>query len=254
MSLEYAPDGLIGVMTPQANTTVEPEMALLFPPRMAMISARLTSPSAVMRERLVDYVKGLDDTLYQFGIAPLSAIAFACTGSSYFVGTEAEDRAVARLSQRVPFVTTAHAVCDALRLLGARRVGLVSPYPPDVTEASAAYWTARGFEVGRIVMAEAPPNAHHAIYAMGGDAAEAALKKMAGAGVDAIVLLGTGMPSLGPILAHPQVDGAPVISCLLALAWRSVAAAKGEAPDGAVLRRWIAGEGWGARYRARLAG
>lgn len=254
MSLEYAPEGLIGLMTPQANTTVEPEMGILLPPRMGMISARLTSPSAVMRERLVDYVKGLDGTLYQFGIAPLSAIAFACTGSSYFLGTEAEDRAVAKYSQRVPFVTTAHAVCDALRVLRAKRLGLVSPYPPDVTEASAAYWTARGFEVGRIVLAEAPPDAHHAIYAMGGDAASAAMEKLAGAGVDAVVLLGTGMPSLGPILARPAVDGAPVISCLLALAWRSVGAARSEAPDEATLRRWIAGEGWGPRFRAKMGG
>ena len=45
MSLEYAQDGLIGLMTPQANTTVEPEMGILLPPRMGMISARLTSPS-----------------------------------------------------------------------------------------------------------------------------------------------------------------------------------------------------------------
>ena len=27
MSVEYAPKGLIGLLTPQANTTVEPEMA-----------------------------------------------------------------------------------------------------------------------------------------------------------------------------------------------------------------------------------
>src|SRR5262245_53271204 len=98
MSLEYAQDGLIGVLTPQANTTVEPELAVLLPPRMAMISARLVSPSPVMRERMVDYVKGLDGTIGQFGNAPLSALALAVTGASYFVGTEAEDRAVARLS------------------------------------------------------------------------------------------------------------------------------------------------------------
>lgn len=252
MALEYAPDGLIGVLTPQANTTVEPEMALMLPPRMAMLSARLISPKSRMRDRLVDYVGGLEETLAQFGNAPLSAIAFCCTGSSYFVGTEAEDRAVARLSQRSPFITAAHAVCDALRALGATRIGLVSPYPPDVTEASAAYWTARGFSVGRIAEVESPAGAFHSIYAMSADAAGAALAKMAGAGAEAIVLLGTGMPSLGTILARPKVDGAPVISSMLAIGWRSLCAARGEAPDVASLRRWIAGEGWGARYRDRM--
>lgn len=31
MSLEYAPRGFIGLLTPQANTTVEPECNILFP-------------------------------------------------------------------------------------------------------------------------------------------------------------------------------------------------------------------------------
>lgn len=254
MAVEYAPDGVIGVLTPQANTTVEPEMALLLPPRMAMVNARCVSTKPALNDRLVEYVAELDRTVAQFANAPLAAIAFACTGSSYLVGTEAEDRAVARLSQHAPFVTAGRAVCDAFRALGAKRIGLVSPYPADLTEASAAYWTARGFEVGRIVAAEARPEAFHAIYAIPAGSAEDALLRMKGAGVDAIVLLGTGMPSLGPILSHPQVDGAPVMSCMLALGWRSVCAARGQEPDGASLRRWIAGEGWGARYRARLAG
>ncbi len=254
MSLAYAPDGLIGVLTPQTNTTVEPEMAILLPPGMAMIAARLTSAKSAMNDRLVEYVAGLDATLAQFANAPLAAIAFACTGSSYLVGTHAEDRAVARLSARAPFVTAGLAVCDALRALGATRIGLVSPYPADLTKASAGYWTSRGFSVGRIVTAAPPDGAFHPIYALSADAGVAALADMEGANIDAIVMLGTGMPSLGPILARPAVDGAPVISCLLALAWRSVHAARGETADSASLRRWIAGEGWGARYRTRMAG
>ncbi|MFM7611770.1 MAG: hypothetical protein ACKO9A_23230, partial [Alphaproteobacteria bacterium] len=75
---------------------------------------------------------------------------------------------------------------------------------------------------------------------------------MRGAGVEAIILLGTGMPSLGAILAQPEVEGAPVISCNLALMWRAmVAVRKGEA-DAVSLKRWISGADWRARYVERL--
>jgi len=259
MTIEYAPEGLLGVLTPQANTTVEPEFAILLPPRMAMLNARLTSPKATIAERLVDYMHGLDAAVAQFANAPVGAIAFACTGASYLVGREAEDAAVARLGVRtgVPFITAARAVCDALAVLGARRIGLVSPYPPGLTEASAAYWTSRGFAVARIVAAAPRGEAFHPIYAMSATSAAEALAGMQGAGmrgagVQAIVMLGTGMPTLKPILDSPEVEGAPVISCMTALAWRSILALRGEVPEAGFLRRWIAGEGWRARYAQRM--
>ncbi|WP_198374160.1 aspartate/glutamate racemase family protein [Neoroseomonas rubea] len=256
MSVEYAADGLLGVLTPQANTTVEPEFAILLPPRTAMLNARLTSPKPTIAARLVDYVDGLDFAVTQFANAPVGAIAFACTGASYLVGRDAEDAAVARLEARlaIPFVTAARAVCDAFAALGARRIGLVSPYPAELTEASAAYWASRGFTVGRIVAAAPPGDAFHPIYAMSAGSAGEALAGMRGAGVDAIVMLGTGMPTLKPILDCPAVDGAPVISCMTALAWRSLVALRGAAPDGAGLRRWIGGEGWRVRYAQRMGG
>jgi len=255
MTIEYGADGLLGVLTPQANTTVEPEMAILLPPRMAMLNARLTSPRPTIAERLVDYVEGLDGAVGQFANAPLGAIAFACTGASYLVGRAAEDAAVAHIEARtgVPFVTAARAVCDAFAALGARRIGLVSPYPPDLTEASAGYWASRGFEVGRIVAAAPPGEAFHPIYAMSAGSAAEALARMVGAEVEAIVMLGTGMPTLGPILDRPEVDGAPVISCMTALGWRSVLALRGDVPEPEGLRAWIRGEGWRARFAERMA-
>ena len=100
MSLAYARNGLLGVLTPQANTTVEPEFSILLPPGTAMLTARLVSNKPKLNDRLVDYVAGLDATCVQFANAPLGAFAFACTGSSYLIGPKAEDEAVARLSAR----------------------------------------------------------------------------------------------------------------------------------------------------------
>lgn len=251
MSLAYAPRGLIGVLTPQANTTVEPEMALLLPRGFAMLNARLTSPAATIEARLLDYLHSLEGAVGQFANAPLSAYAFACTGASYFAGPAEEDALVARIeaARGPPMVTAARAVAEAFHTLGARRIGLVSPYPPALTEAAIGYWQARGFEVGRVAGAEQPAAAFHPIYAMSSATAQQALDALDPSGLDAVVMLGTGMPTLAQIAARPRVGAAPVLSCMLALAWRSVLAAERRAPDREGLLAWIAGGVW----RARLA-
>jgi maleate isomerase len=252
MSTAYAPRGLLGVLTPQANTTVEPEFALLMPPGMAVLNARMTSARPTITERLLDYLARLEEWSAQFGNAPLGAIAFACTGASYHAMPEAEDAAVARLCARhgVLFITTATAVCAALQELGARRIGLVSPYPDELTQASIAYWTARGFEVAAVSGSKLVGDTFHVIYAMDEAGATAALLAINPAGLDAIVMLGTGMPTLGAIRAHPRVAGVPVLSCMLALGWASARALGDVRP----VSDWVAGEGWGARLDAWRAG
>jgi len=251
VSTEYAPRGLVGVLTPQANTTVEPEFALLCPPGYALLNARMCSGKPTIVARLLDYLAGLDGAAAQFANAPLGAIAFACTGASYFAGPAEEDAIVARMEAATghPVVTAARAVRDALDVLGARRIGLVSPYPADLTEAARGYWTARGFEVAAVAGATLQEGAFHPIYAMAADTAEQALAGLP-EGLDAVVMLGTGMPTLRPILACPRIGGAPVLSCMLALAWRSIAAVDGRAPETTDLLRWVDGAHWGPRYRA----
>jgi maleate cis-trans isomerase len=255
MSLEYAPRGLLGVLTPQANTTVEPELHVLLPPGVAMINARLTSPKPTIVERLLDYLRDLEGAASQFANAPVGAVAFACTGASYYAGPEDEGAIVARLeaARGVPVVTAGRAVRDALHALSARRIGLVSPYPDDLTRAGLAYWEALGFEVARVSGSELKEGVFHPIYAMDGIGATAALEALDPSGLDAIVMLGTGMPTLRPILKHGRWGGAPVLSCMLALAWRSVEALSRGRADAGSLAPWIGGRDWRGRWEARAA-
>jgi maleate cis-trans isomerase len=255
MAVEYAPRGLLGVLTPQANTTVEPEFAILLPPGMAMLNARMTSDKPTIIARLLDYLASLDAWSAQFANAPIGAIAFACTGASYFAGVAEEDAAVARITaaRGIPFITAGHAVRDAFHALGARRIGLVSPYPKDLTEAGIAYFTALGFEVARVSGSVLKDGVFHPIYAMTGEGAHQALLALDPTGLDAIAMLGTGMPTLRPIARTPFHGGVPVISCMLALAWRSATALQGQAPDRESLLGWVRGAGWGARLGGGFA-
>ena len=255
MSVEYGRRGLVGVLTPQANTTVEPEFAILLPPGMASLNARMVSGAAEMQARLVDYFDRLAEWPAQFANAPVDVIAVACTGASYLVGAAREEALVAAVSAQVgkPVVTSGRAVVAALRALGARRVALVSPYPRSLTESSVAYWQSFGFAAACVVEVGTAGGTFHPIYAMPAADARAALAGLEStADLDAVVMLGTGMPTLQPILQMPRVGTAPVLSCMLATAWRSVQAITGAVPDRDSLLAWIDRPEWAARLQDRL--
>lgn len=260
MSLEYAPRGFVGVLTPQSNTTVEPEFGILLPRGMGLLAARLVSTKPEMESRLDDYFDNLNLATAQFAEAPLRSLGVACTGSSYLAGRKREDEIFDELRQRkgMHVTSSALAVVDALRTLTAHRIGLISPYPDGLDHRSVDYWQSRGFRVqakSKVVVGKANrQQSGHAnpIYAIESDAVMDAFDPLRGQALDAIVMLGTGMPSLKSILQIPSLDGVPVFSCTLALAWRCASAAQGIALSADSLRDWIAGTHWRARFSASI--
>ncbi len=249
MSVEYAPKGLIGLLTPQANTTVEPEMAIMTPPGYAFINARLMSDKPTIEARLVDYFATLSGQLRQFANAPIGTALVATSGMSYLAGVEAEARILAEVSAAagIPVFTSAIASVHMLKALGAERIALVSPYPESLNAESRKYWTAHGMKVAGETCAFRETGAFHPIYSLFGGEALAALDQVPTSGIDAVLMLGTGMPTLEPIRRRPYVGRAPVISCMLATAWRTVAALDGGQPTRASAIAWIENPKWGPR-------
>lgn len=254
MSVEYARRGLIGVLTPQANTTVEPELHFLWPPGFAMINARLTSSMDTIEGRLVDYWNNAERELKQFANAPVQAVSFACTGTSYLAGKDDEDALVARAKKDhgLPFITSAKAVTDALNVLGAKNIGLVSPYPASLSKKSVLYWQSRGFTIGELSSVANDDSQFHPIYSMSAGSADGALQQLRTKPLDAIIMLGTGMPTLSPIANAARWDGPPVMSCMLCLAWRTIEAVTGDHLKKETLLHWIEGETWAARLRTGM--
>jgi len=251
--VEYAPHGLIGVLTPQANTTVEPEFMALCPPGVGLLTARLTSDAPTIDDRLADYVLSMDRTLDRFANAPLDAVAFACTGASYLVDPEEEAATLAAIEARrgYPLITAVNAIADALAALGARRVGVVSPYGDALHARALDYWAGRGLEIAGVARIKSADEAFHPIYALGASASRERMAALDGAGAEAIVMLGTGLPTL-PAILETRGEPAPVISPNLCLMWRAVRAAQGGAPDRDSLAPWLSGAEWGPRLRARM--
>lgn len=216
---DYGPAGLIGIGTPQANPTVETELRILMDPAVAIATMRLTSSAAEPLQRLRDYLDRLEDGLRQYDTLVPEAFGFACTGSSYLAGAERESRAVETLQAKVgyPIVTAAAAIAQVLDARGARRLAIVSPYPPRLAEAAEAYWSSLGYEVAALLRVETGSSDTRSIYRLGSRDAEAAVASLS-AEADAVLLSGTGLPSL-PLLAEAR-RGPTLLSSNLCLAER----------------------------------
>jgi maleate isomerase len=218
---DYGARGRFGLLTPQSNPTVEPEFRRLAPADTELYVARMASRSEDPRTRLVEYLENLPATLQQYDTLRLDAVAFACTGSSYVLG-EAREAAIVAAAQAAigaPVETAASAILRALQAMRARRIHVVSPYPAWLRDAGIAFWQAAGLEVVGTVTVETGRSDTRGIYELQGADAAAALAHLDARGADAVLISGTGMPSLDVLRAR-VTRPLPMISSNLCLAWR----------------------------------
>jgi maleate isomerase len=242
---EYGRNGLFGILTPQGNPTAEPELGILLPAGSVILAARLTSASPSLRERLVDYGCNLSATVASFGDIAFDAIGFACTGSSYLVDRLEERRIVAALedARNCAIVTAARAVAEACAALAVRRIALISPYPEWLTMACRDHWDRNGLAVTNVLQLPSGGGGEHGIYALTTETVLAPARAFHVGNADAVLVSGTGMPSLRLILALEAERKIPVLSSNLCLAW---ALAKGTRATSAGPESRLYG-GWGDR-------
>ena len=217
---DYARAGRLGIGTPQANPTVEAEIRRLLPFDVDYVTLRLTSPSPDPITRLKAYLTDLPHHAKQFAGMKIDAFLFACTATSYLLEAAVQERAIADAEAVLgaPVITAPAALITQLQALGAHRIALVSPYPAPIMTAAIRWWGAQGFDVLRQGGVDIHSEDTVQIYGLQSADAWGALRQMDIGKAQAVVLSGTGMPSL-PIIARASAYfGVPVISSNLALA------------------------------------
>ncbi len=137
----------LGLIVPSVNRVVEREWAAAWPTDVPYYISRaryVYGPTAL--EGLYDdslrAAEDLKPARVTFGV-------FACTGGSFFRGTEGNEHLTDELSRFMgcPVITASSAVVAALKHVKANKVAVVTPYAePDITRA-AQFLTAEGFEV-----------------------------------------------------------------------------------------------------------
>jgi len=215
---DLATQPALGLIVPPANPTVEPETARLIPSGARLYAARLpVMPETTLEQRNRAYIASYEPALKAFGSLKLAAATIALTGPSYRLGAEEDDRLAERLTAAagVPVDTASGAIRRALKAIAARRICLFSPYPAWLTEEAAGYWSGAGYEVAQIVKVSETFRA----YELTTGEVEEALATVEMAGIDAIVMSGTGMITLPAMMARAGRPGAPLLSSNLCCAW-----------------------------------
>lgn len=152
----------LGVLVPATNTTMEPEMSKMAPKSVTVHFERLipasraliTAPSPEERLAAVArFLTELDEDAPRAAQAVAmihpKVIGFGCTSGSFHKGAEYEKKLVENIeaATHIPTISTSGAVIQALKELGLKKVGMVTPYPDFVNSLEEEFLRANGVEV-----------------------------------------------------------------------------------------------------------
>jgi maleate isomerase len=229
----------IGLIVPSSNTTMETEVPWLLrererdrpEDRFAIHSARVrmkhVTPEQLraMNAQTVRAATELAD-MRPGVVATACLVAIMAQGPGHHGVMEAEIESVLEREQAsAPVVSSAGALVEALHALGARRIGMVTPYLKQLTRLVAEYIEDAGIEVGDAVSLEVSDN--RAVAALDQEDLKTHWRRLDLRDCDALVLSAcVQMPSLSVIEEVERRSGLPTLSAATATTWAILRALK----------------------------
>ena len=213
-----------GVLIPSTNTTVEMECRLLPPTYQAHIGRLMTSrPGETFsspRDDDVDYQSRL------LGTAKVEILILAQTSASVFVD-DYDEVVTRRMSEGAgaPAVTSAQAIGRAVNALGARRIGLVSPYSETVNRRAADLF-ARKHGIETVALEGFGATDSYAIGNLGPEHARDAFRRIDRPEIEALVVPGGNFPTMASIAGWEREFKKPVVTTNQASIWAMLAMLK----------------------------
>ncbi|HEX7753225.1 MAG TPA: Asp/Glu racemase [Novosphingobium sp.] len=214
----------IGQIVPSSNTTMETEIPAMLRAREAILPDRFTFHSSRMRmkkvvkEELEAMDRDSDRCAVELSDARVDVLGYACLVAIMSMGPGYHRISERRLHERTvengapaPVVTSAGALVDGLRALGAKKISVICPYLKPLTQLVVDYIESEGITVHDFKALEIPDN-----LAVGLHDPERLLeiyKDVDTTGIDVFVASAcVQMPSLPIIDVLQQRLGVPVVS------------------------------------------
>ncbi|SDF94293.1 maleate cis-trans isomerase family protein [Klenkia brasiliensis] len=218
----------IGLIVPSSNVTVETEMPALLrrhPAEEFSFHSSRMRMTAVSPAQLRAMNAQRERCVLELGDAAPDVILYACLVALMAGGPGEHQRVEGAVAEQLAtggseslIRSSAGALVEGLRALGAQRVALVTPYMRPLAEQVVEYLEAEGFQVADFRALEVADNAE--VGCIPGDRVMEAARSMSLDGVDALVLsCCVQMPSLSLIDAAEAEFGLPVLSAATAGAY-----------------------------------
>lgn len=228
----------IGQIVPSSNVTMETEIPALLRAREAIAPERFTFHSSRMRmkhvtkEELARMDADSDRCALELSDARVDVMGYACLvaimsmGLGYHCQSQSRLHGVTRQNGNpAPVVTSAGALIEGIRAIGARRVAVVAPYMKPLTELVVDYIRHEGIEVTAWRALEISDNlavaAHDPMNLPG------IVRDLDTSGADAVVLSAcVQMPSLPAVPMAEAITRKPVVTAAIATTWQMLRALK----------------------------
>lgn len=206
-----------GVLIPATNTTCEIEYSRMLPPNLQVHVGRLGKGGDSPFSPSLDA-----DLAYQskmLGQAKVEVVALAQTSASLFDdGYDAKAKDLMATGAGVPALTSAEAIGEAVRALGATRIALVSPYSAQVIERAKAYYETR-YGLSVVAMEGFGATDAYAIGGLSADNATDAFVRIDRPEIEVLVVPGGNFPTMRHVAGWERRFGKPVITTNQAALW-----------------------------------
>ncbi|GAA3203504.1 arylmalonate decarboxylase [Actinocorallia longicatena] len=217
-----------GVIAPSTNTIVEPDFYRMTVPGVTAHFSRIHIRDQNMAgdsgmERLLEQIRDeIGSACERVLTCEPDYMVMGMSAETFWGGVEGNRAFVKQIHDLTGLqVATGAEACErALKLYGARRIGVVTPYQPVGDANVRTFFTELGFEVDKIIGLRCPTAV--SIAHVGPDELRAALVELAEGDVDAIVQCGTNLSMVGLADEAERWLGLPVIAINAATWWMAL--------------------------------
>jgi len=222
------PRGVFGVVVPSTNTVVEHDYWRVGVEGVAFRAGSMYIPDPTIDgdagfEALLTQIRAsIDDALRDVLTAEPERMVMGMSAETFWGGTAGnaafEERVRARTG--LPVTTGASACREALRVLGAKRVAVFSPYQPVADREVGRFFTEAGFEVTAITGLRCPTATD--IARVPEQRLRDVVAEIDSPEADAIVQVGTNLSFVQQAEALEAELGKPVVAINAATLWHAL--------------------------------